>query len=304
MGLEIRGNNVEIVKGNVPVQMIFCLKQKNQQKINSHRWFFQAFGNYLQPRICVLLDAGTKPEKESIYWLWTAFLEDNCAGACGEIKAMLGRRGKKLLNPLVATQNFEYKMSNILDKPLESAFGYISVLPGAFSAYRYEALQGTPLEKYFAGEYMHVDPSHKFFHANMYLAEDRILCYELVAKKSDKWILRYVQDAKGETDVPESVHQFISQRRRWLNGSFFAAIYSIFHTLHIWRSGHSFTRKLAFTVQVIYQIVSMTFSWYALVNYKGPTSLLNTITNRKLLAQLLSGIPYHHSFRGRLGALR
>jgi chitin synthase len=31
-------------------------------------------------------------------------------------------------NPLVAAQNFEYKMSNILDKPLESLFGYITVL--------------------------------------------------------------------------------------------------------------------------------------------------------------------------------
>lgn len=28
----------------------------------------------------------------------------------------------------VAAQNFEYKMSNILDKPLESVFGYITVL--------------------------------------------------------------------------------------------------------------------------------------------------------------------------------
>ena len=59
----------------------------------------------------------------------------------------------------VAAQNFEYKMSNILDKPLESVFGYITVLPGAFSAYRFIALQNDatgegPLQKYFLGEKM------------------------------------------------------------------------------------------------------------------------------------------------------
>jgi len=62
----------------------------------------------------VLIDAGTKPGRKSIYYLWEAFYNDaNLGGCCGEIHAMI-QGGKKLLNPLVAAQNFEYKMSNIL----------------------------------------------------------------------------------------------------------------------------------------------------------------------------------------------
>ncbi|KAJ3071793.1 Chitin synthase, class 2, partial [Quaeritorhiza haematococci] len=207
--------------GICPVQFLFCLKEKNQKKINSHRWFFNAFGPLLRPNVCILIDVGTKPSPTSLYHLWKAFdRHPNVGGACGEIYAELGTGCSNLFNPLVAAQNFEYKMSNILDKPLESVFGYISVLPGAFSAYRYVAVQGKPLAQYFKGETMHGGAD--IFAANMYLAEDRILCFELVTKENQAWVLRYVKAAKAETDVPDGVPEFISQRRRWLNGSFFA----------------------------------------------------------------------------------
>jgi len=194
-------------KGIVPCQMIFCLKEKNQKKLNSHRWFFNAFGKALSPNVCILLDVGTKPGPTSLYHLWKAFDTDSSvAGACGEIKAGKGKGWLGLLNPLVASQNFEYKMSNILDKPLESVFGYITVLPGALSAYRYYALQNDatghgPLSQYFKGETLH-GQNADVFTANMYLAEDRILCWELVAKRDERWVLKYVKSATGETDVP------------------------------------------------------------------------------------------------------
>ncbi|TPX56503.1 chitin synthase [Powellomyces hirtus] len=268
--LNVRGSGT----GLVPVQVIFCLKEKNAKKINSHRWFFNAFGRCLRPNVCVLLDVGTKPTDRSLYRLWKAFDSDRqVAGACGEIAAETGNYGQKLLNPLVAAQNFEYKMSNILDKPLESVFGFIAVLPGAFSAYRYAALQngadGTgPLEKYFLGERMH--GSHgdvKLSQANMYLAEDRILCFELVTKRDENWILKYVKDAKAETDVPDSIAEFISQRRRWLNGSFFAGIHAISHFYQIFRSGHSFARSTGILILLFYNFINVIFNWFSLANF-------------------------------------
>ncbi len=39
----------------------------------------------------------------------------------------------------------------------------------------------------------------------MYLAEDRILCWELVSKRGGSWILHYVKSAYAITDVPDQV---------------------------------------------------------------------------------------------------
>ncbi|KAH9011455.1 chitin synthase 2 [Lactarius hengduanensis] len=89
-------------KGIVPVQIVFCLKEKNQKKINSHRWFFNAFGPILQPNVCVLLDVGMRSGPSSIHHLWKAFdINSNVGGACGEIVAFKGKRRQTLLNPLV-----------------------------------------------------------------------------------------------------------------------------------------------------------------------------------------------------------
>ncbi|KAG9250510.1 chitin synthase 3a [Emericellopsis atlantica] len=265
-----------------PVQFIFCLKQKNTKKINSHRWLFNAFGRILNPEVCLLLDAGTKPSPRSLLALWEGFYNDkDLGGACGEIHAMLGKNGKKLLNPLVAIQNFEYKISNILDKPLESSFGYVSVLPGAFSAYRFRAIMGRPLEQYFHGDHTLSKVLGKkgidgmnIFKKNMFLAEDRILCCELVAKAGQKWHLSYIKAAKGETDVPEGAAEFISQRRRWLNGSFAATLYSLMHFGRMYKSGHNLVRMFFLHIQLVYSFLNTLFAWFSLASYYLTTTVI------------------------------
>jgi chitin synthase len=99
----------EVSQGSCPVQIIFCLKEQNKKKLNSHRWFFNAFGPLIKPNVCILLDVGTKPTGTSIYELWKCFdKHSNVGGACGEICVDTGRGCSLLLkSPLAASQNFE-----------------------------------------------------------------------------------------------------------------------------------------------------------------------------------------------------
>jgi hypothetical protein len=65
--------------------------------------------------------------------------------------------------------------------------------------------------------------------------------------------------------VLDAVPEFISQRRRWLNGAFFAAVYSLIHFKQIWRTDHSMTRKILLHVEFVYQFASLMFTFFSLV---------------------------------------
>jgi chitin synthase len=238
------------------LNLMFCVKHENKRKLNTHKWFFEGFCKIINPLYIALLDVGTRPREKGLYYLYKALHYDKrTAGCCGEIIPQT-----KFSNILVMAQMVEYKISHIFDKAVESHIGYISVLPGAFSAYRWEAINRPEIMNiYFRSQRR--GEKLDMFQANMYLAEDRILCLELMCQEKRSNFLRYVKESIAETDVPESLNELLAQRRRWINGSWFSMIYAIRRCNKIDTSGHSTTTKIFFKLLMIYYSLASLFSW-------------------------------------------
>ena len=167
-----------------------------------------------------------------------------------------------------------------MDKSFESIFGFVSVLPGAFCAFRMGPwekigalykdqgpLQGRPMQEYFKpltrvqrDGFDSLGP----FNKNMYLAEDRVFGFELVAKEGEANLLRYVKGAVAVTDPMDSLAGLIAQRRRWLNGSLLAKIRSILESRRICsKTNHSCCRKLVFFFQFVFFAIQLVVDWFS-----------------------------------------
>lgn len=265
-----------------PMQLVFALKEKNGGKLDSHYWFFEAFCRDVAPSYTIMLDVGTMPTRKAFSLLLAEMaLNKHVGGVCGEI-AVVDPFKYAFTNWYVATQVFEYKISNLLDKSLESVFGAISVLPGAFSAYRYTAIVGGPLRAYFRPLIGGGDHNMGPFLSNMYLAEDRILCFELFVSKGHRWTLKYLKGALARTDVPDSLLGLISQRRRWINGAFFAALYSLSNGWKVFAyTRHTPLRKLMYIPFWLYQLIVFVMAWFQIGTFFLTTYFLLVVNMKE-----------------------
>ena len=66
---------------------------------------------------------------------------------------------------------------------------------------------------------------------------------------------------------PDAIPEFISQRRRWLNGAFFAAVYSLLHFKQVWATDHTIWRKTLLHIEFVYQFVQLMFTFFSLANF-------------------------------------
>ena len=152
-----------------------------------------------------MLDIGTRADEYAIAKLYK-YMRNNasCGGCCGEIEVDFSTHKNYDVSYMIkAAQFYEYKLSHSPDKCCESFFGYNSVLPGAYSLFRWKAIQGGPMDKFFKLVNSDVDPTCP--EANEYLAEDRVMCLQIYIKESSGYYLTYIPDAKAFTDAPENL---------------------------------------------------------------------------------------------------
>ncbi|KAH6649545.1 chitin synthase-domain-containing protein [Chaetomium tenue] len=281
-----------------PVQAMLCIKAENHGKLNSYRWAYNAFGRILNPEIIMHVDAGTEVDSQSIFKLWNSFYTDqHLGGACGQLRCRV-EGWKGYLNPIVAAQYFEYKVSFQLERALESTTGYLSVLPGAFSAFRFRSSMGKPLELFWEG-----DPTHwrevggggilnSVLKLNRYLADDRVVCFDLVLKAGSKWRTSYVNGATATTDIPTNTVDWMNQRRRWLNGAFASSLYSLELLFRVFKTGHNPVRILLLMIQMVHNVVTFIVAWFSVAGYLLSLFIVNDITGNPPDNSLSEGFPF------------
>ncbi len=65
------------------LKTMFCFKHLNGQKLSSHMWFFEGFCKHMNPKYCVLIDAGTRPDSMGLVNYFNAMEKDPDIGGCG-----------------------------------------------------------------------------------------------------------------------------------------------------------------------------------------------------------------------------
>lgn len=66
LGSDKSGNVKTQIFHHIPMPIHFLIKHRNQGKIESHKWFFKGFCEYIQPEFAQIIDCGSIPLWNSI----------------------------------------------------------------------------------------------------------------------------------------------------------------------------------------------------------------------------------------------
>lgn len=233
------------------VHFIVCRKPINCGKLHSHAMFFGDICPLLRPARCWQIDVGTRVAPSAMGEMIDLFAADSLVGA-------VGSRVELPIPVAISTyiQRWQYMDFAIQAAglwPAEAATGYMSVVPGQFCAFRWEAMSlggaEAPVHQYLRG----MQPRSRMERI-MFLAEDRVIGNELVLARGRPWRLAYGHRAGAVTDACATLSELMRQRRRWHNSSFACRLWLLAHwPKQMLRQDRDAMHKLSFSLSMLWQ---------------------------------------------------
>jgi len=270
--------------GHAP--MVDLLKDRNLGKLQSHDLFFATICRQLQPTYCFQIDCGTALEPDVLGKL-AARMERS-----PDVAALALRILPAAPQPddglVVSWQYVDFALQKSIGWPFEMACGYLSVVPGQASVYRWNALESggslgqglsddAPLQAYLRG----AETSNPLARL-MFLAEDRVIGSHLVMGGGRRWQLGYAPEAGATTDSCPTLAELLRQRRRWRNSAL-ACLVSLFGQWrrYLARQGWNGRRGWMFSAALAGQLL------LALKGFFAPAQLLGLVA---VLVSMLSAV--------------
>lgn len=244
------------------ISLQLVLKAENAGKLDSHWWFYQEICSQLKPDYCFQIDTGTILETDAFSEMCTAFDADpNTAGIASNVMIAPPRDG----NLLECFQSGDFAVQKTIRWPSEVFSGFLSVIPGQFSALRWRAFtrsqalgEPSPKDRYLRGR-----TSDSATERMMYLSEDRIMGFELATEPGTRNRLNFAPKADCHTDTCNTLTELLHQRRRWLNGSLFCRSWMIRKIIEIFAdSKQPLSRRLGFVPTLLNLSVQHLLEWF------------------------------------------
>jgi len=163
-------------------------------------------------------DSDTVIDKMTINCLLDSILKNNAVASCG-IVDVDKTSGNVFWNEL---QNFQYLYGQYMRRTYEDLFSQVLCLPGCISMFRLNASSTQALSMYST-----IPNENDFIVSNVqYLGTDRRLTSSFIYSNERHLI---VMDTRchAYTVPPQNVKSFISQRRRWMQNTYFNSMINV-----------------------------------------------------------------------------
>jgi cellulose synthase/poly-beta-1,6-N-acetylglucosamine synthase-like glycosyltransferase len=234
----------QISMGSSDCKVQVLLKRFNHKKINTHEWFFRAHCPNSGCQYALTTDTGAVFRPGSVLKMVRFFVRNKNVAAVTGRQRVMSEFNQRVRNRAAhgepvekdtlfeacmrLLQGFDFEIDHTGGKAASLVAGLLPCLHGPCAFFRFDVIQGRCLNEYF-DEWGYAPPhTLKLIGANLQLAEDRIPSLLGVlysgGMRSDS-----TMDAVFEFEAELSLKAFMTQRRRWINGTIAGCIYTLSH---------------------------------------------------------------------------